>query len=93
MAHPAFADLNTDSDGNPCVWENHYHCDQSSGVPSMWSDIWSCQCDDECPDCIRSCEPEQSTWIGPMDATFINATGGKAVMRRATVTFEPNPLW
>lgn len=68
MAHPAFAHMNTDSDGNPCVWANHYRCDHMGDTddePESWQDFWSCQCDDDCPICGRDCEPEESVWIGP----------------------------
>lgn len=68
MQHPAFAELGTDTSGNPCVWENYYSCRVCSSEQEDWSDVWSCQCDDECPDCGRACEPEESVWIGPEDA-------------------------
>lgn len=163
MAHPAFADLNTDSDGNPCVWLNTYKCPDCG---AEWEDRWSSQCDDDCGECGTTCAPEESLWNGPDDDArdmweslpegegqgwgasvmpdggsashldtmieaaaritdptmstvevyaylsslrpdlrlefhgadaegrwIINATGGKAIMRRATVTFEPNTLW
>jgi hypothetical protein len=52
MKHPAFADLETDTSGNPCVWENHY----DSGA-ATWKDAWSCQCDDD------GYEPYDSIWL------------------------------
>lgn len=62
-----FRDLDTDSDGNPCVWENHYvHVDPETDlVTERWTDCWSCQCDDEDPVTGRSVSPEESVWIGP----------------------------
>lgn len=51
----AFASLGTDSDGNPCVWRNHYRDDDGR----EWEDEWSCQCDDD------GWEPVESDWIGP----------------------------
>jgi hypothetical protein len=54
MKHPAFADLAVDSDGNPCVWENHY----TSGRRS-WQTEWSCMCDDD------GWVPYSQLWIGP----------------------------
>ncbi len=51
--HPAFSDLETDTSGNPCVWENHY----DSGA-ATWTDTWSCQCDDD-----DGYEPYDSLWL------------------------------
>lgn len=59
---PGFADLDLDTSGNPCVWENHYDC---SACLNSWSDTWSCQCNDKCSECGAEIEPESSTWIGP----------------------------
>lgn len=72
MRHPTFAalDLNTDSDGNPCVWENHFTCRTCSSEQIDWTDTWSCQCDDECPECGESVSPYESVWIGPSDPVF-----------------------
>jgi len=56
-----FSDLDVDSDGQPIVWRNAYHCD----CGDHWDDSWSCQCDDDCPGCGESIEPESSAWIGP----------------------------
>jgi hypothetical protein len=52
MKHPAFADLQVDSDGNPCVWQNRY----DSGA-HIWESAWSCQCDDD------GYEPFESDWL------------------------------
>lgn len=52
MMHPAFANLRTDGDGNPCVWENHY----TDGTHN-WSSPWSCQCEEE------GIEPHTSDWL------------------------------
>lgn len=69
----AFRDLGVDTAGNPIVWENSYEhgdCesipDGSSEVPS-WTMEWSCECEDECPECGTAIEPTQSRWIGPDD--------------------------
>lgn len=43
MQHPAFAGLETDTQGNPCVWLNEY-ADEAGNV---WDSYWSCQCDDD----------------------------------------------
>ncbi|MGL4810991.1 MAG: hypothetical protein ACRCXM_04360 [Beijerinckiaceae bacterium] len=67
MQHPAFADLGTDGDGNPCVWENHYSCRSCTSEQVDWTDAWSCQCDDECPECGDDLSPDESVWIGPDD--------------------------
>lgn len=37
-------------------WTNHFfHCDM------QWDDVWSCQCDDDCPKCHAEIEPYAST--------------------------------
>jgi hypothetical protein len=30
-----------------------------------WADSWSCQCDDDCPECGTAIQPEESIWLGP----------------------------
>lgn len=65
---PAFVWLLEDSEKNPCVWENHYHCTECS---TDWTDFWSCQCDDECPQCGHDHPPEKSTWAGPSERQWI----------------------
>lgn len=67
MQLPEFADLDTDSDGNPCVWENHYSCRDCTSEQIDWSSNWSCQCNDECPHCGNEIELCDSVWIGPTD--------------------------
>lgn len=75
MKIPAFADLDVDSCGNPCVWENDYEhrdCDaisddEDSPEAPTWTDIWSCQVDSECPECGYDISPTESIWIGPED--------------------------
>jgi hypothetical protein len=62
MRHPAFADLESDSCGNPCVWDNHYHCPDCG---ECWSSPWSCKCDEDCPNCDAATQPEKSDWLGP----------------------------
>lgn len=61
-----FGWLDTDGDGNPCVWESHYRCDGGVDEPTHdaeWSGEWSCQSDDQCPVCGRSVSPHTSTFI------------------------------
>lgn len=53
--------LALDTNGQPCVWQNHYLCE----CGATWDDEWSCQCDDECPSCGDTVSPEDSTWIAP----------------------------
>ncbi|BAO58511.1 hypothetical protein [Pseudomonas phage KPP25] len=48
------------STNEPRNWLNHYSC--SCGCE--WSDEWSCQCDDKCPECGTACSPTKSEWIG-----------------------------
>lgn len=59
---PGFAalGLSRDTDGNPCVWRNHYRCDDCD---TEWTEEWSCQCDDECPNCGTAISPEDSDQI------------------------------
>jgi hypothetical protein len=64
MALPAFAQMDTDDDGNPCVWLNTYICPECGAT---WEDRWSCQCDNECGECGTTCAPEESLWNGPDD--------------------------
>ncbi len=59
---PAFVWLTDDTSGNPCVWANHYSCEDCG---AEWTDHWSCQCDDECPECDASISPSSSDWVGP----------------------------
>lgn len=63
---PGYKNLSADSNGNPCVWLNYYFCD-TGHVMEEWNDMWSSQCDDECPVCGRSVSPLNSAWIGPGD--------------------------
>lgn len=79
MDHPAFAHLETDSDGNPCVWENEYSCPCSADPATAWESAWSCQCDDKCPVCGKSISPFNSDWI---------AAGGDACVGNA-----PYDIW
>ncbi len=63
-SHPAFANLSTDTSGNPCVFCVQYHCECGGGT--SWSSEWSCVCDDECPVCGYAIEGAEE-WIGPSD--------------------------
>lgn len=36
---------------------NHYRCEECD---VSWDDEWSCQCDDECPECGRDFTPVSS---------------------------------
>jgi len=65
MTIPGFADLDVDTDGNPCVWDNHYTCQACTSEQEDWSDNWSCQSNDDCGECGKEIEPHESTWIGP----------------------------
>lgn len=59
MAHPDWAFMSNDGEGNPCVWLNSYRCDDCS---EEWDDEWSCKCDDRCPICDEEHEPYKSEW-------------------------------
>ena len=70
-AHPAFADLDTDDDGNPLVWENHYCCQSCTSESVTWQEAWSCQCDAHCPECDAERSADESVWLGPDDPALI----------------------
>lgn len=63
MSHPDFAHLLPDTDGNPCVWENHYTCQSCSSEQVDWTEVWSCQCDSECPECGADHSPHDSVFL------------------------------
>ncbi len=48
MAKNTRPDLPRDSDGEPCVFINHYKCGDCG---CRWQDQWSSMCDDDCPKC------------------------------------------
>jgi hypothetical protein len=64
----------TDSDGEPCRFVNHYHCEECD---QTWSDQWSCACNDECPSCGAEIEPTESTELdlegSPIDELEVTA--------------------
>lgn len=64
MAHPDWAPVRTDGEGNPLVWLNSYRCDDCA---EEWDDEWSCKCDDRCPSCDDEHEPTTSTWNALLD--------------------------
>jgi len=49
------------------LFRNHYRCPKCG---AKWDDVWSCACNDECPNCNeKDIEPERSTTFkaGPDD--------------------------
>ena len=44
----AGVDVSDDDDDDATMFRNHYECDDCGHV---WSDDWSAQCDDDCPEC------------------------------------------
>lgn len=38
-------------------FRNYYHC---ARCDEAWSDVWSCQCDTECPKCGKDFTPTES---------------------------------
>ena len=68
----AFNTCSVDSSGNPCVWLNSYSCRICTSEQIDWTDVWSCQCNDSCPNCGMETEPEESVWIGPGEADTTN---------------------
>jgi hypothetical protein len=57
MSHPDFKDLETDTNGNPCVWRNHYYVRGMDNSVSAWTSNWSCQCDED------GYSPHESDWL------------------------------
>lgn len=46
----------------PYAFLNYYHCDRCG---HEWTDEWSCQCDDDCPECgARHMTPYKSDDLG-----------------------------
>ena len=92
LSHPEFAVLPKDSDGNPCVYQNDYECDNSHDL-QCWSDSWSCSCDDHCPVCGTACAPVESTWIGPasvdLQVLWLRHFGESAAPLPAPDTISP----
>lgn len=97
MQHPDFADLGTDGDGNPRVWENEYYCGDCGPDQSIWSSEWSCQCDDECSSCGNSVGVTNSIWIGPDDealrALWESLPEAEGEGFGASVMPPENPQW
>jgi hypothetical protein len=64
---------------------NFYRCDDCGRV---WSDEWSCTCDDECPHCgCRDMSPFDSTNL----TEFILEEGDHFVVMRSPETAEHEP--
>lgn len=66
------SDLPTDSEGNPCIFTNHYKCT----CDHEWQDQWSCPCDDRCPECDTSISPHRSDEISTVTHTITPALQG-----------------
>jgi hypothetical protein len=69
---PGFAELDTDTSGNPLVWQNRYEC---SECLDQWTDNWSCGCNDRCPSCDAETEPLETIWAGPQTFVLIALWG------------------
>lgn len=93
--HPAFSHLGADTSGNPCVWENFYRCDHMGDTddePESWQSEWSCQCDDDCPVCGRSCEPDESVWLVSIDNSEAKALWEGLPEAGALPSADPDPV-
>ena len=53
------------------LFRNSYEC---SVCGTMWTDDWSCQCDDRCPRCNAEIEPYHSEEIEPFHSVEIGPT-------------------
>jgi hypothetical protein len=60
MKDRGFSSLDTDTCGNPIVWENSYEC---PACGEIWDDTWSCGCDDDCPNCGTTVAPYRMDWL------------------------------
>ena len=51
------------------VFRNWYECSECG---HEWEDVWSCACDDSCPECGTAIQPSSSevTSVKPEDAPF-----------------------
>lgn len=49
-----FSNFQTDSSGQPCIFENHYKCEVCD---ESWENEWSSACNDRCPCCNTETEP------------------------------------
>lgn len=65
MQHPAFAGADTDFNGNPIVWINHYSCPSSTTEQDDWVDSWSSGISNNCQNCGKAHAPYKSDWVGP----------------------------
>jgi hypothetical protein len=63
-------------DGEPeCAraWRNYYRC---ADCGAHWNMEWSCQCDDDCPDCGATMTPARSEEIAPCACRYFSAGVG-----------------
>ena len=70
MLAPAFAEADTDPNGNPIVWVNRYSCRTCPSEQIDWCKNWSSICDDDCPNCGNTQSPYESVWMGPKEPPF-----------------------
>jgi hypothetical protein len=49
--------------GGETTFLNRYRCP----CGHKWADVWSCACNDKCPNCNREIEPYQSTEVEDED--------------------------
>lgn len=70
MLAPAFAESDTDPNGNPIVWVNRYSCLSCTSEQIDWASLWSSICDEDCPNCGNARSPYESVWMGPKEPTF-----------------------
>ncbi|WP_333827264.1 hypothetical protein [Pararhodobacter sp.] len=99
MAMEDFYGLEVDTSGNPCVWKNHYVHEECTAIdvaageaPPSWTDTWSCQCDDECPECGQSVSPHESLWLGPQDPHLRELWEGLPEKEMPEVIASPEPF-
>lgn len=98
MQHPAFAGLDTDNEGNPCVWQNGYTCQTCTSEQIDWTDDWSCSCDDDCPNCGKSHSPHDQQWLADSevhgDAYCLWESLPEAESPKMVITEpKPGPMW
>lgn len=65
---PLFAHLPTDTVGVPCAVMSHYTCQSCTSEQIDWMQLWSCACNDECPNCGTETEPHTTEFLGGTSA-------------------------
>lgn len=68
---------------------NHYCC---SNCGTEWSWLWSCACDDRCPTCRVSCEPEATYATLPIVGDLVSGGASESLIFVAAAAIVRNRL-